>query len=107
MSQELTNAEADIYRGVDRTDPPQHAKLIPGWQRPTPAPAGTKHLVALGGPATVDGKKIPFLWELGYFNPDSGDFGVDEEDAQVSWPWVEGFFPQASDWDAIGIPHMM
>ncbi len=22
-------------------------------------------------------------------------------------PWVEGFFPQASDWDAIGIPHMM
>lgn len=39
---EITKAEAELYRGVDRANPPQHEKLITGWLPPEAPPEGYK-----------------------------------------------------------------
>lgn len=40
----LTEKDAEIFKGVDTTHPPRHAKLVPGWTPPAPPP-GYRHLV--------------------------------------------------------------
>lgn len=94
----------DLYRGVDRRSPPQHPNLLPGWVRPEP-PEGYHHLVALGAVASIEGVR-QFVWELDYLDPVTGVFASEAADVEVTWPWIEGFIPQAADWDAIGVPHL-
>ncbi|MDU4254577.1 hypothetical protein [Pseudomonas sp.] len=94
----------DIYRGVDRTEPPSHPHLKPGWVRPAP-PAGFVDLVALLAPVKVDGKDR-YMWFLDYLDTERNVFASDDQEVEVPWPWVAGFVPQMGDWDAIGIPHL-
>ncbi|WP_256657388.1 hypothetical protein [Pseudomonas sp. 2FE] len=102
---EMTKGEAEIYKGVDRTYPPQHERLIAGWVPPVVPPEGFKHLVAILGPVTVEGKRA-YLWVLDYLNTETAVFASEDHEFDVPWPWVPGFAPQPHDWDAIGIPHL-
>jgi len=95
----------ELYRGVATANPPSHAKLKPDWVRPEP-PLGFSNLVAILAEVRVDNRKA-FEWFLDYLDTDRNVFASDETDVCVPWPWENGFVPQAHDWDAIGIPHLM
>ncbi|BAU77412.1 hypothetical protein [Metapseudomonas furukawaii] len=101
----MTEKDNDLYRGVDRTDPPSHPQLKTGWIRPEP-PSGYRNLVAFGAYATIEGVR-KWVWELDYLDTDTGVFASEDHQFQVEWPWVDDFLPQAADWDSIGIPHLM
>ncbi|UCL90187.1 hypothetical protein [Pseudomonas sp. HS-18] len=100
----MLSAAIDLYKGVDRADPPVHAQLLPGWRRPEP-PEGYRHMVALGYLAGADGSRR-YVWEIDYLDVTTGVFASEEVELNVTWPWVGGFSPSAADWDAIGIPHL-
>lgn len=95
----------ELYRGVNRADPPEHPKLISGWQRPLP-PEGFEHLVAVLVTIKANGTSTR-EWMLDYLDPEKHVFASELQEIKVETPWVSGFTPQASDWDAIGIPHMI
>jgi hypothetical protein len=98
----LTAKDAELYKGVNTTNPPQHAKLLHGWTPPTP-PAGYRNLVAILAPVVgVPGKSHD--WFLDYLDTETAVFASEEHQFDVPWPWADGFQPQPADWDAIGIP---
>jgi len=98
----LTAKDAELYKGVNTTNPPQHAKLLHGWTPPTP-PVGYRNLVAILAPVVgVPGKSHD--WFLDYLDTETAVFASEEHQFDVPWPWADGFQPQPADWDAIGIP---
>ncbi len=103
---EMKKAEAELYKGVDRTNPPRHEKLIAGWLPPETPPEGYKHLVAILGPVKIEGEQA-YMWVLDYLDTGTAVFASEEHEFEVPWPWQVGFKPTANDWDAIGIPHLM
>lgn len=103
---EITKAEAELYRGVDRANPPQHEKLITGWLPPEAPPEGYKYLVAILAPVRIEGVQ-DYMWILDYLDTDTAIFASEDHEFEVPWPWQAGFKPTGNDWDAIGIPHLM
>lgn len=92
----VTAKDAEIFKGVDTTQPPHHAKLVPGWTPPAPPP-GYRHLVAILAPVTLEGGHKTHMWVLDYLDTETAVFASD---------WVLGYLPQPGDWDAIGIPNL-
>jgi hypothetical protein len=95
----------DLYRGVNTSSPPSHPKLCVDWVRPEP-PTGFSNLVAILVQVKKEGRTTQ-EWMLDYLDTERNIFASEETELFVPWPWVKGFTPQASDWDSIGIPHMM
>jgi hypothetical protein len=100
----LTAKDAEIFKGVDTTQPPHHAKLVPGWTPPAPPPGC--HLVAILAPVTLEGGHKTHMWVLDYLDTETAVFASEDHDFTVEWPWVLGYLPQPGDWDAIGIPNL-
>lgn len=100
--QTATDKDLELYRGVNTAMPPSHAKLLPGWVPPAP-PSGYRNLVAILTPVVGQPGKT-HEWFLDYLNTETAVFASEEQEFDVAWPWIESFVPQASDWDAIGVP---
>jgi hypothetical protein len=103
---EIHEKEASIYRDVNTATPPAHTYLVRGWVPPEP-PTGFKHLVAILSPVTLQGGIKSSVWTLDYLNTETNVFASESTTVDVKWPWVDGFRPNAIDWDAIGIPHLV
>lgn len=101
----MTPDDAQLYKGVNTASPPQHEKLLLGWMPPEPPP-GYRNLVAILVPIRTESGRRSYLWVLDYLNTETAVFASEDQDIEVPWPWIEGFLPQADDWDSIGIPHM-
>lgn len=101
----LTQKDAEIFKGVDTTHPPHHAKLVPGWTPPAPPP-GYRHLVAILTPVTLEDGHKTHMWVLDYLDTETATFASEDHEFTVEWPWILGYLPQPGDWDAIGIPNL-
>jgi len=101
-SSQPTSKDLELYTGVNTALPPSHIKLVPGWTPPVP-PAGYRNLVAILAPVVGQPGKT-HAWFLDYLDTETAVFASEEHEFDVAWPWVEDFVPQASDWDAIGVP---
>lgn len=101
----LTQKDAELFKGVDISHPPRHAKLMPNWTPPAPPP-GYQHLVAILAPVTLGDGHKSHIWVLDYFDTETAVFASEDHEFEVEWPWQLGYLPQPGDWDAIGIPHL-
>lgn len=97
--------DEQLFKGVNKANPPSHDHLVPRWTPPEP-PAGFRNLVALLVPF-IQGGGRSFEWSLDYLNTETSEFASEALTLDVPWPWTAGFKPQAQDWDSIGIPHLM
>lgn len=95
-----------LYQGVDTTLPPKHAFLVEGWAPPEP-PHRFEYLVVIMSYVTLKGANRNKVWVMDYIGTRGDAFASNFSVINVRWPWVENFSPTPSDWNAIGIPHLI
>lgn len=101
----VTQKDAELFKQVNKANPPQHEKMLPGWTPPEP-PQGYRNLVAILVPVKLKGGHETKMWVLDYLDTETGVFASEEYEFDVIWPWAQDYLPQPGDWDAIGIPHL-
>jgi len=99
----MKEVKAQLFMDVNLLASASHPQLIPYWSRPGELADGSQVPVAIYVPVIKDGAGTT-EWIMDYLDMNTSSFLSEEQEVELQWPWVPGFFPSARDWDAIGIP---